>query len=391
MSSREKRQGGALLLALGLLLMLCGAWVLLSEADILLYILPAPAATDANELAALYEGGAEQLAGMSDVLVAASIGARLQGTNITAGEGKSVETTLYAVGAGYFDVIHEQLLQGRLISETDVRRADRVIVLTDAAALALFPGEDPEGRSVTLGGAQYEVAGVIRGGRRIGETDEHVAYIPITAAGEAKLSMQTVELLAKGVDEIGSSILMRDTLRAWRPGGSFYTVSKLKLGAAMPLRWLALIVGGMFLLALLKRLNALTWGRVCHFAQELRLRYAIRLLPAMIANGALCLLGYAALAGATFLLARFSIAPLLVFTEWVPEVIVELSSLTSRFWALNASNAAAVRYVSRSVCAVELGQGLLHWGLLAVLLGEAVRGVPWLCRQIEMPRIKRER
>ena len=391
MSSREKRRGGAVLLVLGLLLMLCGAWVLLREADILLYILPAPAATDANELAALYEGGTEQLAGMSDVLTASSIGARLQGTNITAGEGKSIEVTLYAVGAGYFDVIHEQLLQGRFISETDVRRANRVIVLTDAAALALFPGDDPEGRSVTLGGVQYEVAGVIRGGRRIGETDEHVAYIPITAAGEAKLTMQTVELLAKGVDEIGSSILMRDTLRAWRPGGSFYTVSKLKLGAAMPLRWLLLIVGCKLLMALLRRLNALAWGRVCHFAQELRLRYALHLLPAMAASAFVCLLGYAALAGATFLLARFSIAPLLVFTEWVPEVIVELSSLARRFWALNAANAAAARYVCREVCAVELGQGLLHWGLMAALLGMALHGLPWLNHVVELPKMNKER
>lgn len=45
----------------------------------------------------------------------------------------------------------------------------------------------------------------------------------------------------------------------------------------------------------------------------------------------LCLLGYAALAGAAFLLAQFVIAPLYVFTEWVPEVVVELKSVTGRF------------------------------------------------------------
>ncbi len=39
------------------------------------------------------------------------------------------------------------------------------------------------------------------------------------------------------------------------------------------------------------------------------------------------LLGYAALAGAAFALAKFSIDPLYVFTEWVPEVLVELSSI----------------------------------------------------------------
>ena len=391
MVNKEKRRGGAICLLLGLVLMLCGAAVLLHVEDSLIYILPAPADTEDGELAVLYEKGTEQLSGMSDALTAYAIGARLQEAGITSGAGKSITATLYAVGAGYFDTVHERLLQGRFVSETDVRHAEHVIVLTDTAALTLFPGGEPVGQYVTLGGSQYEVAGIIRGGRRVGEVDEHVAYIPITAASAGQLAMQTIELRAKARDAVGSAILMQDSLRAWKPGGSFYSTGKLKLGAAMPLRWLLLIVGGKLLLALLRRLNALTWGRVCHFAEELRLRYALHLLPAMAANALVCLLCYAALAGATFLLARFSIAPLLVFTEWVPEVIVELSSLARRFWALNAANAAAARYVCYEVCAVELGQGLLHWGLMAALLGEALRGLPWLNRVVELPRMKKDR
>lgn len=72
----------------------------------------------------------------------------------------------------------------------------------------------------------------------------------------------------------------------------------------------------------------------------------------------LCLLGYAALAGAAFLLAQFVIAPLYVFTEWVPEVVVELKSVTGRFWSLNRMNSAAVCLVSRAYCVTETGQGL---------------------------------
>ena len=49
------------------------------------------------------------------------------------------------------------------------------------------------------------------------------------------------------------------------------------------------------------------------------------------------LMGYAAWGAAIWRLADFSIQPLYVFTEWVPEVVVELSSLTERFWALHWS------------------------------------------------------
>lgn len=390
MGKRKRR--GLLLALLGAVLMSLGAFVICDVGDGLQYILPAPAASkESGELTELYKAGQEQLAALTDSLTAAAIGARAQGMSVSAGDGRNVETALYAVGAGYFDVTHETLLSGRLISETDVRKADRVIVLDERSALALFPGDDPLGREVTLEGVKYEVAGVFRGGRRLGETDEHISYIPITTAGDQALAMQTVEILAKGSDSIASAILMEDTLRAWKPGGSFYHLGKLAMGAAMPLRWLVLIVGGMVLLSLLARLNAHAWGRICRYAELLRTRYARDMLPAMAGNALACLVGYAALLGAAFALASFAIQPLYVFTEWVPEVVVELSSLTSRFWSLNNQNAAAVRYVSRGLCQLELGQGLLRWGLMAALLGAAVYGVPWLNRRIELPRMKRER
>ena len=90
----------------------------------------------------------------------------------------------------------------------------------------------------------------------------------------------------------------------------------------------------------------------------------------------------AALAGAAFALAKFSIDPLYVFTEWVPEVLVELSSIAKRFWSLNDANAAAVRYVSRSFCVLETGRALLRWGLLALLLGAWMNGLPFFSRRV---------
>ena len=111
----------------------------------------------------------------------------------------------------------------------------------------------------------------------------------------------------------------------------------------------------------------------------------------MVLSTVLCLLGYGLLGGAAFLLARFSIEPLYVFTEWVPEVIVELSSLSARFWSLNQANAGVARYVSRWVCRMEMGQGLLRWGMMAVLLGALLHGMPWLNRRIELPVMNKER
>lgn len=380
MRSENKRMGGAPLIALGLALILCGAALVLGLPDELQYALPAPQGEGA--LKALYQEGMEQLREMSELLPASAICARMQGAGLSTDGGRNSTATLYAVGEGYFDVRHETLLEGRFITGTDVRRAEPVIVISEDAAISLFPGSDPLGQKVKLMGNAYEVAGVFRGGRRIGETDSQLAYIPITTADAQGFSMQTVELVALGTDGIGPAILMENTLRTWRAGGSFYSLAKLKLGAAMPLRWLLLIVGAMVLLALLRRLNARIWARICHFVEALRTTYAIKLLPAMLASGFAALLGYALWGLCVFLLARFSIEPLLVFTEWVPEVVVELSSLVSRFWSLNAGASAAVRCATRASCVSELGGALILWGLSAALLGEAVRGMPWLNRRM---------
>ena len=151
------------------------------------------------------------------------------------------------------------------------------------------------------------------------------------------------------------------------------------------------IVGCLVLLGLLARLNAQAWGRICFYADQLKTRYARDMLASMALSTLLCLLGYVLLGGAAFLLARFSIEPLYVFTEWVPEVIVELSSLSARFWSLNNANAGVARYVSRWVCQMELGQGLFRWGMMAALLGVWLHGIPWLNRRIELPQMNRDR
>lgn len=389
---QKRKHPGMLAMLLGATLMLAGALALYAAGDTLQYAFPAPAATkEGDELSALYREGQKQLGTIADSLTASAIGARRQGASISTEGGKAVTAVLYAVGEGYFDVMHETLTDGRFVSGTDVARADDVVVLDEKSALTLFPGLDPIGQEVDVEGVRCEVVGVIRGGRRPGESDALIAYMPITSAGKNALAMQTVQVAAKAEETIGAAILMEDTLRAWHPGGSFYSLPKLRMGAAMPLRWAILFVGVSLILALIRRMNAVAMGRISHYAELLRLRYARDLAPGIAASLVLCAAGYGAILALASALAVFSIGPLMVFTEWVPEVVVEMSSLASRFWSLNDANAAAIRCVTREVCVLELGQGLLRWGFMGLLLGLAMHGSAFLSRHVELPEIKRER
>ena len=268
----RRKHCGLLVGTLGLVLMALGALLFTGTGGMMQYVLPAPGATqEGGELEALYEAGRKQMDTISDSLTGYAIGARKQGANVSVDGGQSVAVTLYAVGEGYFDVIHETLTNGRTISVTDVRSAANAIVLDESTALKLFSGDDPIGGEVKLDGLTFEVAGVIRSGRRIGEVDEHVAYVPITSVSRQAMQMQTVEVTARSTQSVASSILMEDTLAGWQKGGSFYSMDKLALGAVMPLRWMVLIVGCLVLLGLLARLNAQAWGRICFYADQLKI------------------------------------------------------------------------------------------------------------------------
>ena len=202
------------------MLTVCGGALTLTVGGRLEYILPAPAATqEGGELNALYEEAQKQMASIADSITAGAVGARAQGVNLSA-EAQSAEATVYAVGSGYFDVTHETLLDGRLISEADVKRAENVVVIDERMALSFFAGNEPVGQTVTLSGLDYEVSGhQPKGGWS--ETDEHIAYIPITSASANALAMQTVEMIAKTADKTtGSAILMENTLKTWQPGGA---------------------------------------------------------------------------------------------------------------------------------------------------------------------------
>ena len=84
-------------------------------------------------------------------------------------------------------------------------------------------------------------------------------------------------------------------------------------------------------------------------------------------SAALWLLGLAAISGAAFALLSLLIEPLYVFTEWVPEVIVEWSSLEARFWELTTAMAKPVKVQTAEYARVCFFGTLLRWGVISAL------------------------
>lgn len=72
----------------------------------------------------------------------------------------------YIVSPSYFRVAHIPLLRGRLFTEADAAGENRVAVISDMTARQIFPGENPVGKRIQLGGRHddqpwAEIVGIV--------------------------------------------------------------------------------------------------------------------------------------------------------------------------------------------------------------------------------------
>ena len=77
-----------------------------------------------------------------------------------------INADIRVVGGGYFEAMRIPLVAGRLFDEHDTRDEPRVIVVDEALAAQLWPGQDPLGKRVRSGGFDANRHAVAHGRRR---------------------------------------------------------------------------------------------------------------------------------------------------------------------------------------------------------------------------------
>lgn len=104
---------------------------------------------------------------------------------LRAGRREAGNALVFGTNPDYAEANVHFTQDGRFLSDADVRHGARVCVIGPDLVDALFPFEDPIGRSLTVNGRAYEVVGVFerKGSFFGGSNDIHVA-IPITAFDE---------------------------------------------------------------------------------------------------------------------------------------------------------------------------------------------------------------
>lgn len=109
----------------------------------------------------------------------------LQGFASFSYQGETTSTEVWGVWENYFDITNFDAEYGRIITQNDVERSRRVLVLGHKPAVDLFgEGTNPVGKTLPINGVQFEVIGVLvskGGGGAMGSADDFAA-IPLTTA-----------------------------------------------------------------------------------------------------------------------------------------------------------------------------------------------------------------
>ena len=364
MKEQRRRRLPWVLMALGALMALFALVMLSQTPKLLQYTVLAPEPGEKGEaLLSLIEPAHRVGQDLKDSLSWAALNGVCGSASITSDTG-SEEVNLIAMDEGWLEVYPRFLIKGRRIGESELQRGARVVMLDDGLAFRLFGTDLPEDATVSLNS--------VFGGRGVGDTLPADAYLPLRAAIADSVGIQALTLSAIPQGGAGATRLFLDAASQWSPGGQLIDLSKEAMRRTILPRVLLLIVGLYALVGLFGRMTGAAGRLFGGYRQALKRSYFTALIPKLLGVVALTLLGYAALVGLTWLLMVFSAQPLYVFTEWVPENIVEWTSISRVFWNLTAEAGRLVRVGTRELRVVEFWGGLLRWGVILVLLGAAL-------------------
>ena len=374
----QRRRLPWVLIALGTLMALFALVMLLTTPKLLQYTAIAPEAGEKGENLISLIAPAQKIGQeLKDSLRWTALGGVCDSASLTGGKGTQ-DANLIAMDEGWLEVYPRFLIRGRRIGESELMQGARVMMLDDDLAFQLFGTELPEDATVTLNNVPYRVVGTVRhagsllGGRGVGDELPYDAYVPLRAAVADGVGVRALTLSAVPQGGAGASRLFQDSAAQWLPGGQLIDLSKEAMRGMMLARFLLLVVGLYAMVGLFKRMTLRVEGWFAGYMQALKQSYFTALIPKLLGLIGLTLLGYGVLIGLTYLLMVFSSQPLYVFTEWVPENIVEWSSISRVFWNLTAEAGRLVRIGTRELRVVQFWGGLQRWGLILVLLGAAL-------------------
>lgn len=277
------------------------------------------------------------------------------------------DVMVYMVGIRWNEVYPQQLTYGRTLSYFELLNRVRSVVLDDDMAFKLYGAKDPIGEIVSINGEQFEIVGVAKHNRRIGESQPYAVWIPIGSDEVMKPDIAVVSALSNG--DMGATKMFESTVEKVFKGGSLYQLSKERMRSIMILRLLLLIIFIRLLIIWVRKCLRILDKWQKDYKMRISQNYISRLIGFIILRAIGFILLIAVSLGLFWLLMKFAVQPVLVFTEWVPEILVSFGAIRSRFWELCAVAAQPVVCITPEMAEIRFFSSFMQWGVICAMAG----------------------
>lgn len=218
---------------------------------------------------------------------------------------------------------------GRAFYPEELRQGDKVIILDELLAIALFRTGDPIGRTVRLENGEYTVVGIARHSRAAGDMEEYGAYVPLLALTD--LPMQSLTVWGKGVAGAGAQAKFKADMEAWQ-AGNLFSLTKERSRAVLPVWLLLTTIGLLLLLMLYRAYGQMVLRLTADYRRRLEHCFAVQMTPRLAAYALLSALLLLALLLISYGWAQVLLWPVNIFPEWIPAVPVEISDILTTYW-----------------------------------------------------------
>ncbi len=287
-----------------------------------------------------------------------------RGTQVETASGRAASCAVYSIAEGCFDLYHRTLVSGRLLGEGEIQGGRRVAIVNTSLAYALWGDTEVVGGRLLLQQEEFEVVGVVEHRQEPGQTESGELYLPLSAAIEMGLPGEIQVLVGNKVrPTVFASIASRGL-----PGGQLAQLSKERMRAGLPLRYLCVLLLLMLLQWLLKHINRLTRQSITAWRKRQTQVYAVQ----MILPTLLLVMQWLACYGLWLVLVYFTlqcaVAPAYVFPEWIPEDPSRLSSYGKAIRNALAQEASLQTTVTEGVLTVRYYGVWLKAGTLLGML-----------------------
>jgi hypothetical protein len=274
---------------------------------------------------------------------------------------QSMQGKLTAVSKGHQSLYYKQLLFGRFFYDEELEKGRDICLIDEQVAIRLFRVGDAIGQKVSINGRDYEVMGVFRHAKKIGDYEDFGVYLPFVTAAQNRLPLAYYMVSASPVKGGGARVAFKTSMETFSPGGTLWDLNRESVGATLIVRVFLFVAGLTLVLLSVKLLNKAVLSFIAKYQMRLRRAYAVRLLPWLLGFILLFALGYGLCAGAFAILVGYILEPVYIFPEWIPTVLVEWKDINDAFWKVWQQDAMVMSLRSPAIIRLRFFATLLNW------------------------------